>query len=297
MEEQWTILRALEWTEQRLARAGEEHPRLAAQMLSSHATGLSRIELYISFDKPLSEDERTVLRQSIQRRLDGEPLQYIIGSVGFRFLELSVRAPVLIPRPETETLVELVLKHLAESESTSPSILDIGTGTGAIALSLLHELPGCLVYATDCEEEALALAAENAEALLGDGARRLELRRDDLASSFIADVASHGHFDVVVSNPPYIPTAEYEQLPAEILHFESRTALDGGADGLEVFRRLATQAQDLLKPGGFLALELHEDTLDDAAAFLHGLPYQDIRIHQDLTERRRFLTAKRENEE
>ncbi len=287
---QWTILEALSWTEQRLERSGEEHPRLAAQMLAAHATGLTRIELYTSFDKPLSENERTVLREAIQRRLACEPLQYIIGRTGFRYLELAVRPPVLIPRPETETLVELVLHYLSE-----PLILDIGTGTGAIALSLLHELPGCKLVATDIDPAALSLAELNAEQLGLEDAESdsLKLLHDDLASSLINNKTCHGTFDVLVSNPPYIPTEEYESLPAEIKQFESRGALDGGADGLDTFRRLAQQAVILLKPGGLLAVELHEDTLEEAAAFVRSLPYHEVRIHKDLTGRNRFLAALR----
>ncbi|MCL2529083.1 MAG: peptide chain release factor N(5)-glutamine methyltransferase [Coriobacteriia bacterium] len=370
MADQWTILEALNWIEQRLTREGEENPRLAAQMLAGHATGLSRIELYTSFDKPLDEDERAVLRESIQRRLTGEPLQYIIGSVGFRHIELKVRPPVLIPRPETEQLVECVLgqrdeaveqgvragsgsgaaeactkntlfcaeiafvrdfkakkdqighekdkkgdisghfgakrhpeprtnaisAHYLENSCTTLSrnpeyFLDIGTGTGAIALSLLAELPNCHVYATDIDEAAIALANENARELKLDEDGRLHIRKDDLASSFVADEAYHGYFDLVLSNPPYIPTAEYEQLPIEILQYESKLALDGGTDGLDVFRRIAKQAEVLLKPGGILAVELHENSLEEAAAYTQELSYSQVQIHKDLTERNRFLTA------
>ncbi|MDR1087897.1 MAG: peptide chain release factor N(5)-glutamine methyltransferase [Coriobacteriales bacterium] len=289
--EQWTILDAMAWTEQRLARQGEENPRLAAQMLASHATGLSRIELYTHFDRPLSAEERALLRESIQRRLTSEPLQYIIGSVGFRHLELTVRAPVLIPRPETETLVQLVLDFVARSEAAKPRIVDMGTGSGAIALSLLHELEACEVVATDCDECAVALAEENARELKLDGEERLHLVLDDLAGSLVADAAWHQSCDVVISNPPYVPTVEYEQLPAEIVRFESRLALDGGADGLELYRRVIEQAQILLRSGGLLAVELHENTLTEAARAAHCLPYTDVTVHEDLTGRPRFLTA------
>jgi len=283
-------------------------------MLAGHATGLTRIELYTCFDKPLSENERAVLRQSIQRRLKGEPLQYIIGRVGFRHLELTVRPPVLIPRPETELLVELaiasikgtmrgqedgsLMAHTVLSENRPPDklhsrILDIGTGTGAIALALLSELPGCQVFATDIDETAIILASENARELELDGECLLHFCKDDLASSFLNDETYHGYFDLVVSNPPYVPSTEYEQLPAEILQFESRLALDGGMDGLEVFRRLAEQAAVLLKPGSFLTVELHEHTLEEAAAYARNLPYCQIQVHKDLAERNRFLTAVR----
>jgi len=293
LEKQWTILEALEWTEQRLARQGEEHPRLAAQMLASYATGLTRIELYTEFDKPLNDRERTLLRESIQRRLQDEPLQYIIGHVGFRYIELAVRSPVLIPRPETEMLVDLVLEHARQLPGVEPRILDVGTGTGAIALSLLHELPACAVIATDIDEAAVELAFSNAHELGLDGSECLRIIEDDLAGSLVSDTAMQYTFDVVVSNPPYVPTAEYEGLPPEIARFESRLALDGGADGLAVFRRLAAQAQELLRPGGLMAVELHESTLDEAATFVRSLPFEEIGVHTDLNDRPRYLTALR----
>lgn len=290
MAKQWTILEALNWTEQRFDRSGEDNPRLAAQMLMAKATDLSRIELYTSFDKPLSEAERTVLRESIQRRLDGEPLQYIVGSVGFRHLELYVKSPVLIPRPETELLVELVLQYASDAASEL-RVIDIGTGTGALALSLLHEFSACTVCATDINEAAVALAEENAQALDLNDERRLRIIKDNLASSLMDDPHQHGSFDVVVSNPPYIPTAEYRQLPTEIAAYESALALDGGEDGLAVFRELSLQAATLLRSGGLLAVELHEDTLELASEHLATRSFRDVHIHDDLTGRNRFITA------
>jgi len=201
-----------------------------------------------------------------------------------------------------EPCTNAISAHFRENSCTVPSpsptpapslsaILDIGTGTGAIALSLLSELPNCKVYATDIDEEAIALASDNARELKLDEDGRLLLRKDDLASSFVIDEAFHGFFDLVISNPPYIPSAEYEQLPTEILQFESKLALDGGTDGLDVFRRIAKQAEVLLKPGGVLAVELHEDTLEEAAFFTQNLSYSQVQIHKDLAERNRFLTA------
>lgn len=294
MPEQWTILKILEWTQQRLAKAGEENPRLAAQMLCAEATGLARIELYAYFDKPLEERERALLRQMIQRRLEGEPLQYIIGKAGFWKQELIARAPVLIPRPETESLVELVLAYA--SERSALQILEVGTGSGAIALALAAELADSELTATDCVAEAVALARENAQ-LLGLAAERLRIMQDDLASALLANAGFQGYFDVVVSNPPYVPTAEYEQLPLEIRGFESRLALDGGPDGLDVFRRLVRQAESLLKPGGLLAVELHEDNVARAAAILSSRPFYDVEIHPDLNSRPRFLIAKKDENE
>lgn len=292
-KKQWTVIEALKWTEQRLARQGEAHPRLAAQMLTSHAIGLSRIELYTSFDKPLDDEERSKLRAAIQRRLKGEPLQYILGYTGFRYIELAVRLPVLIPRPETELLVELVIEAAKQSKRKVHRILEIGVGSGAVALSLLKELPGAHITATDIDKNALLLTRENAFSLKLDKGEALELLHDDLANSLLSDESRKHSFDVLVSNPPYIPTSEYEQLPPALLCYESKAALDGGRDGLEVFYPLARQALELLKPGGLLAVELHEDTFEKARAYLDSLSYEKIEIHNDLNERNRYISALR----
>lgn len=289
MNKQWTVLEALNWTQERFARQGQSNPRLEAQLLTSYATGLSRIDLYAQFDKPLSQQERTTLREAIQQRLEGIPLQYIVGKTTFRYLELAVKPPVLIPRPETELLVELVLQYARTIEA--PCILDIGTGTGAIALSLAHELTSCSVIATDKDRAALELAEENVQLLKLDAAQRVRIVYDDFAHELVNQQRYNAGMDVVVSNPPYIPTKEYEVLPDEILHHESRLALDGGEDGLDALRIIAKQAQSLLKPGGLFAVELHEDTLDKASALVKDLAYKDVSIHKDLTGRPRFITA------
>jgi release factor glutamine methyltransferase len=294
-----------------LAKAGEENPRLAAQWLLSAATGLERIELYTDYDRPLTSGERQSLREGIKRRVQGEPLQYIRGKAPFRRLELKVRPGVLIPRPETETLVDLVLDWLrAEGETPTPPvtlhegaceasrgepdgkrILDLGTGTGAIALSLLAECPGVFVLATDIDPAAVDLASDNAYELKLDGQGHLHILQDDLAASLIADPAAAGSFDVVVSNPPYIPTAELQKLSKEVAQYESTQALDGGADGLALFRRIVDEAGVLLKPGGLLACELYETTLERARAYCALQGFTNATIHEDLTGRPRFITA------
>ncbi|MDR1422328.1 MAG: peptide chain release factor N(5)-glutamine methyltransferase [Coriobacteriales bacterium] len=320
----WTIRTALDWTQAYLTGKGEENPRLASQWLLSAATQLERIELYTHYHQPLSVDERARLREGIQRRVAGEPLQYILGRAPFRHLELAMRPGVLIPRPETEVLVEVVLAEMVlaeEPRSARPAqpaqspqparspqppqparsaqgsantpllLLDIGTGSGAIALSLLQECPHSEVVATDIDPTALALAAENAETL---GLReRLILLADDLASSLVADPAWSAHFDVVMSNPPYIPTAELDKLPNEIAQYESRQALDGGTDGLAVFRRILDQALVLLAPGGLLACELHESTLGQAVVLAEQAGFVAAKIHRDLTDRERIVTARK----
>jgi release factor glutamine methyltransferase len=270
----------------------------------SAATGLQRIELYTHYDQPLSDIERASLREGIKRRVAGEPLQYILGKAPFRHLELKVIPGVLIPRPETEVLVDVVLDAVTGEPSATqtthpapalraPRILDIGTGTGAIALSLLSELPGCTVVASDIDPAAVGLALANAQLLELDNAERLHIILDDLASSLIADPAYHASFDVVASNPPYIPTALLTELPSEVAQYESNRALDGGEDGLDVYRRILEQAAVLLKPSGLLAVELHEDRLAQASELARQAGFTDVHIHRDLTGRDRILTASR----
>jgi release factor glutamine methyltransferase len=350
-DELWTVLKALEWVQGYLAEKGEPNPRLAAQWLLSAATGLDRVQLYTNFDQPLDGEQRQLLRGYCQRRATGEPLQYITGKAYFRHLELAVATGVLIPRPETETLVQLVLDHLlslplpageSAAESTSESatestseptdghlILDIGTGSGNIALALASESAGCRVLACDSSDDALNLARQNAKALrLADKVAFFwaDLRRQrdgfraclreyieaetvlpseqekrtsaasvaKVANAVVeADVAEQavGEFAVVVANLPYIPSALLNDLPHEVIDFEPRLALDGGADGLDLVRKLITQAPDLLVPGGLLALELHEDNAAQTAALLSNLAFEQIQLHNDLNGNPRFVTA------
>jgi len=318
----WTIKSALEWTQGHLEAKGDENPRLSAQWLLCAATGLSRLELYTNYEQVLADVQLAVLREGIKRRVAREPLQYIVGRAPFRKIELAVRQGVLIPRPETEVLVDIVIGELrGRGILGTAHVLDLCTGSGNIALSLLQECPGVWVLATDNDPTAVRLARENAALLglgdsSGDGSgadnesggdsaddvgsngagRRLRIIQDDLASTLIADPEMHGSFDVVVSNPPYVPTAELEGLPEEVANYEPRGALDGGADGLEVFRRIVVQTQMLLRPNGLLACELFETTLDEAAEFCRSEGFTEVLIHNDLTGRPRIITARTPHE-
>lgn len=337
---EWTIKKALEWTEGYLADKGDENPRLSAQWLLSEACGLSRTQLFVNFDRPLSEDERGVLRDYVRRRGAGEPLQYITGEVAFRHINVKVRPGVLIPRPETEVLVSEVLAALptpgprdvawnpeaaeqereavaavkkaleeaGESASLSvggdlgrPSsagmdetrksllVADLCTGSGCIACSLAYEHPDVRVIATDVAPEAVALAKENTEALgLAD---RVAVLQCSLGSGI--GEKRMGTFDAVVSNPPYVPTAVMAGIPREVADFEPTLALDGGADGLDLFRPLAQWAARALKPGGVLACELYEGHMDAARAVAEQAGFVDVHIVDDLTGRPRVLVAKR----
>jgi release factor glutamine methyltransferase len=262
--EVWTPLRLLEWTTRRFADAAIDSPRLAAQILLAHALGIDRVQLYVQHDKPLGPEELGRYRDLVRRRLAGEPVAYLTGRQEFWSLPLAVDPRVLVPRRDTETLVEVVLDRV--DRAAPLAIADIGTGSGAIALALARELPRAHVVATDRSAEALAVAQENAERLgLAD---RIELRQGDLYRPL-----GEQRFDVIASNPPYVSSGELAGLAPEVRR-EPRDALDGGADGLDVLRRLATGAADHLAPGGLVAFEHGFDQgpavralIDDSAAF------------------------------
>lgn len=354
--EVWTMKRCLLWTEEFLASHGEERPRVAAEWLLSAATGQSRIQVYMNHAEPLTKEELAFMHQAVIRRSHGEPLQYITGETGFRTLSVACEPGVLIPRPETELLVEIVLDYLdrevigapeperrarvalpwndevermreaeeaaareraedeaeagdeddpeAEAEAvldaapepapasdgTFARVLEVGCGTGCISLSLAAERRGrvrCL--ATDIEPRAVNLARRNRErAGLTNG--EVAFLLGDLVAPVPKNV--YGTFDALVSNPPYIPSQVMETLPHEVVDYEPALALEGGADGLDVFRRLLAEAPRMLRPGGLFACELFEGALDDAAALCRAAGLVDVSVHPDLTHRPRFVLAR-----
>ena len=296
--EPWTIKRVLDWTSGYLERKGDEHPRLSAEWLLANVCGLSRVELYVNFDKPLEAGELDAMHAAIERRAAGEPLQYVTGEMPFRHIVLKCERGVLIPRPETEVLVDAALEGVdAAAEKNddaagSVRVLEVGTGTGCIALSIASERPGTLVTATDLSPRAVELAARNREALGLEEA--VDVIECDLATGVSPDLM--GSFSVLVSNPPYIPTQVLrDEVPAEVADFEPELALDGGDDGLDVFRRLVELAPEALAPGGMLAVELFEGALDAAADLVRAQGgWGSVEVREDLTRRPRVLVAVRE---
>lgn len=402
----WTIKRCLEWTKEYLAERGEEHPRLSAEWLLCAATGLARIDLYMRMDETLNAAQLETMHAAVVRRAKGEPLQYITGSTQFRMIDVACAPGVLIPRPETEMLVEEVLNYLdaevlspeaaarqrvelpwndeveearkaeaaladerataerraanltaadeaalggdvlgsrayaeeladreaeeaaaqaaeaevaeaAESEldeygiaiegadqetalaqdaaapaPTEPRIarvLEVGCGTGCISLSLAWERRGHVTCtATDIEPRAIDLATKNRDAL-GLTAGEVAFSLTNLVSSIPRE--EWGTFDVLVSNPPYIPTGVMRSLPHEVKDFEPDLALEGGADGLDIFRRLLNAAPYMLRAGGLFACELYEGALDAAAELCRQAGLSDVRIVHDLTDRPRIVRA------
>jgi len=283
-ERAWTCKDALDWTAEYLGRKGDENPRRSAEWLLSAATGLSRVQLYAYFDRPLSPDERALFRASIERRAAGEPLQYVTGEMPFRHLVLRVEPGVFIPRPETEVLVDAVLEAIADTEA--PRIADLCTGSGAIAVSIAHEKPGARVWASDVSERAVEAARRNA--LYANTADRVQVFQGDLFAPIPEELA--GSLVAVVSNPPYIPTGDLPNLPNEVLGFEPKAALDGGPDGLDVVRRIAAQSLVWLAPGGFLAIEVDETRAEVMAGEMHA-EYVGIEIRKDLTGRDRIVVG------
>lgn len=283
----WTVRSTLEWMRGYLERHGDEHPRLSAEWLMCAATGFSRIEVYMNYDRPLDAGELSILREGVKRRGAGEPLQYVTGEMPFRHIVLKCGPGVLIPRPETEILVDCVLEYIDKQDGPQ-HVLEIGTGTGCISLSIAGERPGTTVVATDISPDAIALATRNREALGCEDV--VEIVHTDIAEG--VEGADKAAFDVLVSNPPYIPSAIVDTLPREVGGFEPRLALDGGQDGLDVFHRIVQTAEVALREGGLMAFELHEDCLQLAAQDEQvNEHFQDIRIVKDLTGRDRILLA------
>ena len=260
-----------------LERAGVRSPRVDAEWLLAHALGGSRTELYANGDEP-PEERAQVFRELVARRATREPLAYVLGEWGFRRLTLRVDPRVLIPRPETESVVERCLVLLADN--TAPRVLDVGVGSGAIALAIADEHPGARVVATDNSSGALAVARENRARV--DLGLRVELVHGELFAGL------EGPFDLIVSNPPYVRPEEVAGLEPEVARFEPREALI--AHG--VTEAIVEQALPRLAPGAPLVLETADGDAHDVAALLAGLGYEDVRIGEDLAGRERVVDGR-----
>ncbi|HEU5210442.1 MAG TPA: peptide chain release factor N(5)-glutamine methyltransferase [Longimicrobiales bacterium] len=282
-----TALALAQKAAQLLRERGFENARLEAELLLAGVLGVKRLELYTQFDRPINDRELETFRAWVRRRLKHEPLQYITGDVQFRSLRLKVDRRALIPRPETEVLVGVVLEHLQRQTTSVPRVLDLGTGTGAIALAILAEHPAATAVATDVSLDALALAGENA-ALTGHTGR-IELLHGDLW-----DAVPDERFDVVVSNPPYVAEREAADLAPEVREWEPGSALFAAADGLAVLERIVDGAAAHLQPGGLLALELGLGQAEAVAARIDATrAFETARITQDLAGRPRIVSAVR----
>lgn len=259
----WTTLKVLTWTTGYLAEKGVANARREAEWLLCEATGLDRVGLYLNFDKPMSDEELAAYRALVARRGKREPLQHILGSQEFDGLTFEVSPAVLIPRHDTETLLEQALQHAPSSRT----ILDIGTGSGCIAIALAKRLPEATITAVDLSPDALVVAQRNAE--------QHSVAIEFLQGSFFEPLAGR-RFDLIVSNPPYITTADLAGLQPEVRDFEPNLALHGGADGLDAYRAIIAQAADHLQPGGWLWFEVGAGQATDVAALLAQAGFNGI---------------------
>ncbi|MBA4366781.1 MAG: peptide chain release factor N(5)-glutamine methyltransferase [Desulfobacterium sp.] len=258
MEPEWTIISLLKWTESYFNSHGIDSPRMTAEILLAHTLKTTRINLYIQHDKPLSCSELIQFKTLIQRRINREPVAYITGSKEFWSLDFTVTRDVLIPRPDTECIVEATLALLPNQHSDQPKkILDLGTGSGAIIIALASERPHNVYFATDRSSAAAILARKNA------AKHGLSDTIHFLCSNWFDAINPNKHsFDIIVSNPPYIPTDIIPTLAPEINRYEPRIALDGDHDGLSDIRKILHSAPDYLLNGGYLLLEIGFDQMN-----------------------------------
>jgi release factor glutamine methyltransferase len=248
VEEPWTVARLLDWTSRYLSGKDFETPRLDAEVLLAHALGRRRIELYTHHDEEPPEEARARFKELVQQRVKGCPVAYLVGRKEFFSLEFEVGRDVLIPRPDTECVVDECLRLAKGMEA--PAVLDVGTGSGCLAVAVAKYHPTARVTAVDASAAAMAVAARNAARHgVGDRIRFLE-------GDLYAPLAAEERFDFILSNPPYIPHGDIPSLPVGVRDFEPRTALDGGPDGYAVFDRLIAGAPERLRPGGHLLVEI-----------------------------------------
>jgi release factor glutamine methyltransferase len=272
--ESWSIAGVLRWASEDFARRGNASPRLDAELLLGHVLGVDRIRLVLDSARPLSAPELSAYRELIKRRRRGEPVAYIRGEREFYGLRFLVDRRVLVPRPDTETLVEVALER-TRACALYGRALDLCTGSGCVAVAFARERRNWRVTGTDVSSEALALARENA-ARLGSiwGMRWLE-------SDLFAALAPTERFELITANPPYVPAAEIATLDPDVRDFEPRLALDGGADGLALVRPIAESARKFLVAGGLLALEVGHDQAERVAALLAALGYVRVERRRD----------------
>lgn len=277
-ERSWKLLDLLSEASSFFVEKGLDDARLEAELLLAASLQIRRIDLYLQFERVLTPGEVAGFRGLVRRRLAGEPVQYVTGSAAFRLLEFEVSPHVLIPRPETEILVEVALEVLRPL--VQPRVLDAGVGSGAIAVSLAHEHAAARVVATDIAPGALATARANARRHKLDG--RIQFACMDLFAG-IGGANGAAAFDVIVSNPPYVVTADLAGLAVEVRDHEPHLALDGGADGLDMYRRIAEEGPAALRPGGHLVLEVGDNQAEEVGVLLSSTGrFTDIQVRPDL---------------
>jgi release factor glutamine methyltransferase len=287
-----TVLDVIQRSTQFLEKKAVESPRLQAELLLAHLLKLPRMQLYLNFERVLTEPELSAFRELVRRRSNREPLQYIVGSISFCGLEIAVNPHVLIPRPETELLAELAWTFLDQSSrsdgsnnSARTAALDFGTGSGCLAIVLAVKCPDVRIDALDISSEALAVARANANK------HGVTERVQFIQGESLSILPKEAAFDLITSNPPYIPTKEIETLQAEVRDFEPHAALDGGPDGLDYFRQLATEAHFCLRQGGKLMLEFGDGQSEDIRKIFEAEKWIVETIRKDYNQRPRIITV------
>ncbi|MBV8528368.1 MAG: peptide chain release factor N(5)-glutamine methyltransferase [Candidatus Dormibacteraeota bacterium] len=281
-----TLIDVLRLSTDYLAQHGSTSPRLDAELLLARALDVRRIDLYLLYDRPLREPELAATRELIRRRASGEPVAYITGVREFYNRAFAVTPAVLIPRPETETLVEVAVERLrARGHHAPPAVVDIGTGSGAIAVTVAAELPHLHIFVTDVSPAAIEVAHINA-------ARHGVEQRLTFVEGAWAAAHAQAQFDVVLSNPPYVTTEELAESSRDVRDFEPHLALDGGADGLDAYRALAASLAGHMSSSATLLLEIDPRRADQVAGVVRGVfPDAGFTFHEDLTRRNRVLEA------
>jgi len=286
----WTIQKLLAWVTEYLTAKRIEAPRLSAELLLSHVLGLKRIELYTQFDKAVAPEQRDLLRELVRRAGQNEPVAYLTGKTEFYSLDLEITRDCMIPRPETELLVQRAVEFLRMRDGVQ-FVCDLCTGSGCIAVAIAKNFSAARIIATDISDTALAIASRNVEKhQLTD---RVTLLCGDLFEPLLRPLDVAG-FDLIVCNPPYVSTAEYDNLDKNVKDYEPRLALHAGTDGLDVYRRIVEKIDQFLKPGAGLMLEIGyaqgpavKGLLDETGAFA------DIKVEKDYHDNDRIVTARK----
>lgn len=283
----WTVRRLLEWTRAYFEEKQLDAPRLSAEILLASAMDCPRIALYTRYDEQPAPEQRRRFRELVQQAGDGRPIAYLTGVKEFFSLPMFVDESVLIPRPETEILVERTIHLARHAQRRVRRILDLGTGSGCIAVALAVHLPEAQIAASDVSDAAIAVARRNAET--HGVAERIEFRSGDLFAPWRDD----DPFDVILSNPPYVADRDASSLPRNVRDFEPHTALFGGANGLEMIRRIAEEAPARLAADGDLMIEIAYDQASAARAALDAAGWRSIVSYRDLARHERVLHARR----
>ncbi len=281
----WTLMKVLDWTRGHFEAKGIDNPRLDAELILAHVLKMQRVMLYARFDQPLQSSELEQIRTMVARRARHEPMAYLLGSKEFWSVELGIGPGVLIPRPDTETLIEVCLKRMDKEQITA--VADVGTGSGAIALALGKECPNASVYGLEVSSEAREIATRNTKKnALSD---RVQIVESNLLSGLKPENLP---LDILAANLPYIPSEDMAGLMEDVRNFEPHLALDGGPDGLDLIRALIQEAPKVLRPGGLIALEAGHEQIETIGELLGQAGFGQIELSRDLADLLRVASAK-----